>query len=140
MSQQFISVWKMVSFETHRGDQITYPGGHDPSGYLIYTPDGYMSAQMMTKNRQQFAVNDARSGTIEEYANAGKTYAGYCGRYEVGESTITHVVEVSYFPNYVGQRLVRYFTFDGDRLTLNTSPVQVEGEQLIHYIVWQKVK
>ena len=140
MSQQFVGIWKMVSFETHRGDQVTYLGGHDPIGYLIYTPNGFMSAQMMTKNRQQFAVNDPRSGTIVEYANAEKTYAGYCGTYEVGENTVTHRVEVSYFPNYVGQQHVRHFKFDGAKLTLNPSPVQVEGEQLIHTIIWQKVK
>ena len=140
MSQQFIGVWKLVSFETHRGDQITYPGGHDPTGYLMYTPDGFMSAQIMTQNRQPFAVNNAQSGTVEEYATAGKTYVGYCGTYEVGENTVTHTFEVSYVPNHVGQQLVRHFTFDGDRLTLTTSTVQVEGEPFTHYVVWQKVK
>jgi hypothetical protein len=81
-----------------------------------------------------------RSSTVEEYATAGKTYVGYCGTYEVGENTVTHTVEVSYFPNHVGQQLVCHFQFDGDRLTLTTSPAQIEGEQILHYVIWQKVK
>lgn len=139
MSQKFVGVWKLVSFQFHRGDQITYPAGENPLGYLMYTSNGYMSAQVMAEERQQFAVDDPRGGTFEEYADAMKTYSGYCGTYEVRENVIIHNMEVSWYPNWTGTQIIRYFKLDGDMLTVNSPPMLVEGVQLTAHAVWQKI-
>jgi hypothetical protein len=108
MSQKFVGVRRIVSVEAHRGDQITYPMGDNPLGYIMYQSDGYVSYQIMSSERQQFAVNDRMEGTNEEYANAGKTYSGYSGTYEVHENTVIHNVG-GFFPNQIDKQLIRHF-------------------------------
>ncbi|MCW4041133.1 MAG: lipocalin-like domain-containing protein [Candidatus Bathyarchaeota archaeon] len=139
MSQKVIGVWKLVSCEFHHGDQVTYPWGHYPLGYLMYLRNGYMAVQLMAAERQRFASGDSLKGTFEEYADAGKTYAGYCGTYEVRENTVIHHVDVSSFPNWVGEQFVRYAKLDGDTLILSTPPMLFEGQPQTAHLVWQKV-
>jgi hypothetical protein len=139
MSQKFIGIWKLVSIEFHRGDQITYPWGDKLHGYIMYLSNGYMSVQMMVAERQQFAVNDAFGGTLEEYTDAGKTYSGYCGTYELRENAVIHNVEVSFFPIWTGTQFIRHFKLDGDMLTLSTPPMLFEGLQQTVHLVWQKI-
>lgn len=138
MSQVFIGVWKLVSIEYHRGDRIFYPKDHF-RGYIIYTPNGYMSVHIMASKRHHFRSEDWLNGTPEEYAASGKTYTGYCGRYEVRENTVIHHVEMSHFPNWVGTDFVRYFDVHGDTLTLRTPPMLIEGHTQIGQLVWQRV-
>ena len=138
MSQRFVGVWKLVSVEFHRGDQITYPYGQDPIGYIMYTGDGYMSVHVMASERRPFASGDYLDGTLEEYADAGKTYAGYCGTYEVHDNTIIHHVDASSVPQWVGVQFVRHVTFDGDTLRLSTTPMLMEGQlQTAHLVPMQ---
>jgi hypothetical protein len=139
VSQKFVGVWRLVSVEFHRGDQITYPWGDNPIGYLMYLRNGYMSVQLMAAERQPFALGDSLNGTFEEYADAGKTYSGYCGTYEVREDAIIHHVDVSFFPNWIGTQFIRYVKLEGDMLTLSTPPMLFEGLQQTVHLVWQKL-
>ena len=46
--EQVIGTWKLVSYETQDADgNIVYPLGKDAKGFIMYNPDGYMSAQIM---------------------------------------------------------------------------------------------
>ena len=139
MSQALIGVWKLLSVEYNRGDRIFYPTDR-LSGYTMYTPNGYMSVHIMTMKRRPFRSEDWLNGTPEEYASAGKTYTGYCGRYEVRENTVIHHVEMSHFPNWVGTNFVRYFNVRGDTLKLCTPPMLVEGHTQIGQLEWQRVR
>ena len=139
MSQEFVGVWKLVSFEYHRGGQIFYPKDTF-TGYIMYTSNGYMSVHIMAMERQPFKSADWLNGAVEEYVDAGKTYTGYCGTYEIRENEITHHVEMSHFPNWVGTDFVRCFKFRGETLTLSTPPMLVEGHTQIGQLVWQKIK
>jgi hypothetical protein len=58
----------------------------------MYAPSGYMSVHIMAMERQSFTSEDWLNGTSEEYTAAGKTYTGYCGKYEVQENVIIHHV------------------------------------------------
>ena len=51
-----IGAWRLVTYEAHTGDDVLYPLGEDPSGYIMYTPDGYMSVLMMAAGRKNFAA------------------------------------------------------------------------------------
>jgi hypothetical protein len=138
MSQKFVGVWKLISLEYHLGDEVIYP--KTPfRGYIMYTPNAYMSVHLMAEDRRPFASPDWLNGTREEYADAGTTYLGYCGTYEVHEDTIIHHIELSSFPNWVGTDFVRYYTFHDDTLTLQTPPMLVDGHTQIAQLVWQNV-
>ncbi len=114
----FIGRWKLVSFEFRKSDgQVTYPFGQDLHGYIFYNPDGYMSVDFMRNGRPNFQTEGLFSGSIAEKVLAYEQYFSYCGRYEIRSEQVIHHVEVSLFPNWTGQDQIRFYRFEGDRLT-----------------------
>src|SRR5260370_33298970 len=73
LREQLIGAWKLVSYiETPMdGSPTRYPMGEKGQGIIMYTPDGYMSAQLMKPGRRNFASGDWFKGTPEEYAEEG---------------------------------------------------------------------
>jgi hypothetical protein len=139
MSQQFIGVWKLISIQFHRGDQITRFWDDNPQGYLMYLPNGYMSVQLMPDQRRNYASGDPFHGTQEEHTETATNFMAYCGTYSIQNTTVTHHVVVSSFPNYIGQQLVRQYAFSDGTLTLSTPPMMLEGEEQTAQLVWRKV-
>lgn len=134
-----IGTWRMVSYELESATgAISYPYGRDPTGYLIYAADGYMSVAFMTGDRIPYAGGDRLRGTPEERAAAADTYVSYCGRYELREDRVIHHIEVSLFPNWVGVAQTRYFTLAGNRLTLRTPPLLMGGSTQTGRILWER--
>jgi len=89
-SNPFIGTWKLMSWEFTQPDgTIQYLYGKDVVGYLMYTADGYMSAQIMDPDRQQsdpnFPLETAEAQTLpdSDRARAYGTYVAYCGTYTV---------------------------------------------------------
>ena len=62
-----------------------YPMSEQPMGIIMYTPDGYMSAQLSKPNRKPFASGDRFKGTDEDYRQAASTYLAYTGEFHVDE-------------------------------------------------------
>ena len=134
-----IGTWRLVSYELESAaGAISYPYGRDPTGYLIYAADGYMSVAFMTGGRIPYAAGDRLRGTPEELSAAADTYVSYCGRYELLEDRVIHHIEVSLFPNWVGVAQTRYLTLDGDRLTLRTPPVLMGGSPQTGHVTWER--
>ncbi|MDQ1279421.1 MAG: hypothetical protein QG670_683 [Thermoproteota archaeon] len=140
MSERFIGTWKLVSVEYQSDNEVTYPYGKDAIGYIMYSNDGYMSVSIMTSNRRRIMSMDMIGASTEEKVAAADTYFSYCGRYKVDEDKVTHLVEVSFYPNWVGEKLERFYKFEEDKLILSTSPMIVNGKQQINYIIWERIK
>ena len=138
--ERFIGIWKLVSFEYQSEDKVTYPFGKDPVGYIMYNGDGYMAVALMSSNRKRFSSTDLMGGTAEEIVAAAGTYLSYCGKYEVTDDKVTHVIEVSFYPNWIGEKQVRFYKFEDDKLILSTPPMSVAGKQLSGHLVWKRVK
>ena len=139
--EQFIGSWKLVSSEFRRPDgEATYPMGRDAVGIIMYDASGHMSTQIMQPNRPTFASGDHLRGTPEEIKSAFSGYIAYYGTYEVNEEegTVTHHVQGSLFPNWVGTALRRFFEFSGNRLILRTSPMPMGGEQITGVLTWER--
>lgn len=114
----------MVSYsDEHEGREASFPFGPEPEGFLIYTPDGFVSAQLMLMKpgRSLFQSHDWHEGTPDEYQQAGSGYIAYCGVYEVDEEkeTVTHIPSVALLPNLILKGQVRSITLSGDRLVLS---------------------
>ncbi len=136
----FVGTWRLVSFETRSEDgQVSYPQGKNPVGYIIYSEDGYMAVAIMSANRRKFTAKDLKKGSTEVKAAAADTYTSYCGRYEIQKDAIIHHPEVSLFPNWVGVKLKRLFRFEGNRLSLSTLPLVVDGIQQYSHLIWERV-
>ncbi len=79
-------------------------------------------------------------GTMEERAEAAGTYHSYCGRYEIRENRLIHHVDISLFPNRVGEDQVRMMELEGDKLILSTPPFLAGGKWRTARVVWKRMK
>lgn len=104
----------------------------------MYSGDGYMSVAFMREGRPRFTSGDIRGGTVEEKVAAVDGYTSYCGRYEVEGGRVAHHIEVSLFPNWVGESQERAYELRGDRLTLSTPLMLVGGIQLSTHLIWER--
>ena len=124
MADRLVGSWSLASyiqsFDDVRADVL--PMGSAPAGLILYTPDGHMSAQLGPADRAVFTSDVITDGTDDEYAHAARTYIAYSGRYSCDDEagTVTHHVQVSVFPNWVGGDQVRQVAFDGDTLCLSS--------------------
>ena len=136
-----IGTWRLISWENRSvdGQKISYPLGKDAVGYIMYNEDGYMFVAIMRPNREKFTVGDLLGGSTEEKVQAANTYVSYCGRYEFRGDTVTHHVDLSLFPNWVGVEQERLVEFRGNRLTLSTRPILLGGIQRTAHLIWERV-
>jgi hypothetical protein len=118
-----------------------FPMGAGATGYLAYTADGTMVAMMGQGDRPAFASDDVTGGGDPERAYAFATFIAYAGRYEVTADTVTHLVEVSLFPNWIGTRQRRGWVLDpsGTELTLTATSIRQGGETRTHHLTWERV-
>jgi hypothetical protein len=142
IASQLVGVWRLVSYTDElEGQKDSFPFGPEPEGFLIYTPDGFVSAQLMMPGRSLFESHDWRGGTADEYLQAGRGYIAYCGVYRVDEEkeTVTHIPSVALVPNLILKGQLRSITLSGDRLTLCTvaSP-DAHGASVISRLEWQR--
>lgn len=119
---------------------MTYPVGKNPVGYIMYNAEGYMAVALMASNRKRFSSIDIMGGTTEEIVAAYGTYLSYCGKYAVTEDRVIHHVEVSSYPNWIGQDQVRFYKFEGNKLILSTPFMILGGKQQRGYLIWERMK
>ena len=79
-------------------------------------------------------------GTTKEKIAAADTYISYCGTYEIRQDTVIHHIELSFFPNWIGMDQKRMLSIDGDRLSLCTPPLLVDGVEQTQHLIWERVK
>ena len=81
--KQILGAWQLASFEARdvATGIVRHPLGAEPSGLILYTDDGYMSAQLAT-------------------TPSGADYIAYGGRFHLDEQTsvVHHEVTMSMMP------------------------------------------
>jgi hypothetical protein len=143
LKEQLIGAWKLVSYTEKPvdGSAPLYPMGENAKGIIMYTPDGYMSAQLMHPDRRNFASGDWFSGTDEEYKQEASSYIAYSGPFHVDEEkqTLTHTMFISLFPNWTGQTQPRVVRIEGNLLHLSTAvPILSGGKTVNSYVTWKR--
>jgi hypothetical protein len=138
-SDKLVGTWKLVSASTttSTGERSETPYGLNPVGFLTYTDEGRIAAMISHSGRKALFSG---GGSLEEQAEAFKTFFGYAGRYTVSGDKVTHHVEISSIENYVGRDLVRNVKFHGDRITLVTPPTPVNGKTQIFELIWERIR
>lgn len=133
--QDLIGTWEIVSYTMMDKDgSISYPLGRNCKAYLIYTQDGYVSAQMSALHRKPYASGDLHEGTPAEMAEAAHGYMAYLGTYtlKLDRSEVIHHIELSMNPCWENESQTRHLDYDGEYLTITTD---VNGGRL----VWKKI-
>jgi hypothetical protein len=137
--EAFVGTWKLILVEFHKGDLVTFPYGSDPEGYIMYNQDGYMAVYITPKKRPLFTSDDLGGGSIEEKVAAAESFVGYCGTYEILDEMVVHHILVSFFPNWVGGKQERFYTFEENKLILSTAPMELHGETQSAHLTWEKI-
>ena len=135
-----IGAWKLVSYaHTLPGGEKSYPYGQQPSGLLVYSENGWMSAQLYNQTHPTKPVA-VQSATLPELQRLMRGTA-YFGRYTLyaKEGKVIHHVERSN-RGTSGVDYVRYFKLNGDRLVITVRPEdqQVLGRSGTTELVWER--
>jgi lipocalin-like protein len=141
MSAAIFGTWKLVSASTSAasGERNDAPFGPSPTGFLTYTQDGRMTAMISHGGRVRLSSNDSHSATVEEQAEAFRTFIGYAGRFTLNSDDIIHHVEISSIQDWVGTDLIRSIKFEGERIVLAAPPMPVDGKMQMFELIWQRL-
>jgi Lipocalin-like domain len=136
LRDQILGAWKLVSYieEPAEGGPNQLPLGNEPLGLILYTSDGFMSAQLMKQGRMPFASGDVFRGTPEEHVDQGSGYMAYSGPYFVDEahSIVEHSLYVSLCPNWLNGKQMRIARIEAGELQLRSKAPFRSGGRLVH--------
>ena len=136
VKDRLVGAWELANYEIIAADGSRRPGAYD-RGQITYDGSGRMSAQLMNSaNRaeQTPQTDDAR-------AAAYRRYLGYYGPFVVDEAKgiVTHIVDGSSNPSWVGSRQVRYYELSADNQQLTLSLRDASG-RTTQSLVWKRSK
>ncbi|AMB98568.1 hypothetical protein AWM75_00530 [Aerococcus urinaehominis] len=134
-AENIIGCWELVSYQSeNEAGETIYPLGQDAQGYIMYTPDGYMSAQLMAPGRPAYASGDLHRGSQDEMAQAAAGYMAYTGPYDIDEDKqeLTHHMTLSMNPTWLGQSQPRVVSLEGDLLKI------YNGLKPADQLVWRR--
>lgn len=143
LTRRFVGVWRLESIRDRLPDGLVEDRpdfGPDVDGVLVYTASCRVSVQFMRVGRKPWKREEAP--TDAERADACRGYGAYAGRFEVDEAagTVRHHVEMALIPNRVGTTLTRFFSFEGDRLTLSPPSFRRDGIEVRRSLVWRRME
>ncbi len=143
----FLGTWRLISWENRdETGKLGYPLGPGAVGYITYTADGYIFAQIMAAERAPLATQNPFGGADAEAeaAAAARNHMSYCGSYEIrpgGENDeVVHRVAVSDFPNWVGGEQRRFYKFEDEKLILSAPPFRTKKGEITTYLIWERAK
>lgn len=135
-NERFAGAWTLVRSERRGadGEMIGEPR-EDRVGYIIYDPSGHMGVALMSDGREPYSEDGP---TAEEALAQLGSYASYFGRFTVNEEEgyVTHHLEGSLNPDGAGSDYRRYYTLEGDTLTLQP-PAAEDGSR--SFITWRRL-
>jgi hypothetical protein len=140
-SDKLVGTWKLMSASstTSTGERSETPYGAGPVGFLTYTGDGRVTALISYGGRKSLSISGGTFASLDEQAEAFKTFLAYAGRYTLSGDKVTHHIEISSIQNYVDKDLVRSVKFQGDRIILVTPPTLVNGKIQTVELIWQRL-
>ncbi|CAJ1496154.1 lipocalin-like domain-containing protein [[Mycobacterium] burgundiense] len=119
--------WQLESFTARDDDGgLRRPLGRHPRGLILYTADGWMSAQL--------APDPA--GHDVEIAE----YLAYGGRFQldVPAATVRHDVVMSTMPELLARPQLRHYRIEGDVLTLSAGMTGDDGVATHSTLIWRR--
>lgn len=142
--EKLLGTWILVELieVPVNGGEITHPMGGNPKGLIIYSPDGFMSAQIMDTNRKNFNQEHWINATPEEYTEEGSTYLAYSGSFKTDDAKqmVSHTMFVSLFPNWTEQTQNRIVHFKNGLLHLESEKPFTSNSRLVtHKLTWKRV-
>lgn len=143
-ARELVGGWRYSSWDvTYDDGRVTYPFGTDATGFILYTADGCMSANIMAGSRDAFPVGNPRRASDAERARAFNGYFSYAGRWLLQGGRVLHDVTVALNPALIGvpQWRVPVLRRDaGGNVTLSLSATENSNRgNRVHRILWTRV-
>lgn len=151
---QLIGAWELTEYcaylPSDESDKL-YPMGPEAQGIIMYTPDGYMSAQLLTPGQKPFGENEFGGGTEAEWAITGKHYVAYTGNFYLDESgdekdrpILMHNMRCANLPYLLGDTQRRVMKIvdepDGKYLILSLdNPAMLHGVPRMIRVRWRRL-
>ena len=112
---QIQGVWRLLAYEieiqaTGQKEPVM---GKNPTGYVIFTPEGRVWFVLTGEGRKP-------AKTLEERAALLDSLVAYTGTYRIEEDKWITSVEVAWNPAWVGTEQARSFKVESDRLSVLT--------------------
>jgi len=139
-TSSLLGTWNLLSWEIRSSDgTASHPLGVNPRGVITYDEAGRMSVQVMQTDRRLSASTDPFGAAPEEIVAAWMGFISYAGRYEHDPLArrVFHDIEVCSFPNWVGRRQERVYSFEENLLRLSTPPMSLGGESTVSTLLWE---
>jgi hypothetical protein len=110
-----VGIWKLVSYdiEIQATGQKEPAMGQNPTGYVVFTPEGRVFFVLTGEGRKT-------AKSVQDRADLLSSLVAYTGLYRLeGDRWITKV-DVAWNPEWVGTEQSRSFTVDANRLQVLT--------------------
>ncbi|MET0898615.1 MAG: lipocalin-like domain-containing protein [Mycobacterium sp.] len=124
LRNRILGAWELATFDARdtATGEVRRPLGRRPRGLILYTDDGFMSAQL------------APEGT------GNNEYIAYTGPFHVDEqaATVRHDVRMATMPDLLIQPQLRHVAFDDGRLVLSATMTDAAGTTTHSTLTWQR--
>src|SRR5262245_37206063 len=133
-----LGTWKLVAFEAEFQDtgERRLVFGKNPTGYLIFTPEGRMMTVLEGEGRKAPNTDDDRALLF-------RTMTAYSGLYRLEADKWITSVDVAWLPSWTGSQQVRFYKLESDRLIVTTAwaPAPNAPARLVRStLTWVRVK
>jgi lipocalin-like protein len=131
-----VGVWCFVAgyaIAEDTGERIDLYGA-DPRGYGIFERGGRMMALLEAGGR-------VAGQTEAEMAELYRSVIAYSGKWSVDAEKFVTEVDLASDPGLVGTSQVRYYTYDGEIMSLRTPPLALpgfNGRRAVVYADWKR--
>jgi hypothetical protein len=112
--------------------------GEHPNGYLSYGADGRMLALFVADDQP----HPRAEPTNEERIKLEKSMLAYGGTYKLSPGKVVHHVDIEWDGRRLGTDQVRFYTIEGDKLTIKTEPnkIPIDGREGVGILTLERVK
>ncbi len=113
---KLFGTWKLTSIvgEFQDTSEKIYDWGKNPTGYVIYTPEGRIMSVIEGEGRKAPKTDDER-------ATLFRTMFAYTGMFRLEGDKLITKVDVSWNPAWNGTEQVRYYKLEGNRFEILTA-------------------
>lgn len=94
---------------------------------------------MSDDNRKPLSVLDRVTAPVEERAEAFATFVAYAGTYSTSDRKVVFHIEASSIQNWVHTDLTRTIGYQGNRMSLTTTPTVKGGVHQTIETIWERL-
>jgi Lipocalin-like domain len=141
-SSAIVGTWRVTSYSilTLSTNEVAYPVGENPIGYIQYSPGGHVVVFISTGNPKQPASSIYTEADRAELHKG--IFGAYAGTYSVEGNKVIHHVVAAWRPDWIGGDQIRYFEINGNKLTIKGAPVifTQTGKEIVGTTTFERIE